>query len=312
MDFDASIEEELARSLRSGVFPVKLAYLGPGADNHRAYSATEGYAQSAGDARATADFLSVIFKDGGWDRYAVAELGPGAGHATVALLTRLAVEGVPPEAYFCADLSEDLLVMTAERVAAEGLAVPVATALCDIESEGGLAAFAQTIGSTPARLLGLFVGVTIGNVENPEGVLSRIRRELPTVRDWIITCALRDPKMSGAQIAAPYQNEAKYRNVSQSLLNAGVPKRSFRVETVFDEVLSAIVSRAIFEEPAAVHFGGSTYHFEPGQAVRCSLSRRFEPQTFEVLLHTAGFSVAHSVHLNGGALGCFHAVHAGA
>ena len=279
-----AIADEIAAGFDRRAFPVKLCYLDVGADIHSEYAASQGYEQATGDGRAIAGFLSSIAGSEGWQSYGLVELGPGDGRLTAAILRGLRTR---PDFYFCAEYSDRLREMVAQRVAAADIGIPdIRTVFGDIEAETGFDALpAPPQGIRP---LGLFLGSTIGNVQDPQATLKNIFRGCPRVADWVVTCSVRDPSLSADELTRPYRTDVFAQGVVQPLRSAGVPSSVYSVDISFDGEQSAILAHAVFKETVVVPFGGREWVFDAGDRIRCFISRRFRPDEFETICVAAG------------------------
>ena len=152
-----------------GQLPLKYAYAGSAAHTHDALARQASYASVVGaeEVRSAAAFLS--------DHPAgqIVEIGPGNEQYSAALLTADRWRG----RYLALDFSRTLLAIAAGRLRS-GLAgaATVSTAFWDVE-QGPTTAIAEwRQGDAP--LVVLFLGQTLGNVEDVPATLRNIRESL--------------------------------------------------------------------------------------------------------------------------------------
>lgn len=269
--------QAVARGIVNGALPLKFAYAGSAAHTHDKLAHHEGYRTVTGAASQVRDAL----RRAGLDEIpALAEIGPGNGVSSLALLALLQDAKRPPQAFLGLDFSRTLLAIAKRNIEKERPAIRFAAALWDAE-EGPTAEIGEWR-PADAPLSVLFVGNTIGNFELPGAALHNIQRSMRAGDTLVVGATLRSEGADAEVMLSPYRNEVLRDAALEPLIASGISPDDigFRLSYEKDEVVGhAVLHRRLFildqELPA-------------GHSVRCFVSRRYLPSEIDDLLSWAG------------------------
>jgi L-histidine N-alpha-methyltransferase len=265
----------------SGTLPLKYAYAGSAAHTHSMLARSGGYLSVIGPTSLEAQAWGCL--PPGSRPSALAEIGPGNGVHTNALLGDLQARGAPVRRYLGLDFSETLLSLCSKRLAAAGSPNPIVhTGVWDVESGPTSLIHEWRRGGEPI-VVGLF-GQTIGNVEDASTTLANVHDSLEPGDTLVLTLALRRHDEPSARALAPYRSGLFHDAVLEPMRAAGIAagdmdlRMSFLDDTVVGEV----------ELRREVTIDG--HRLAAGHRVRCFRSRRFVPDQVPQLLDRAYWS----------------------
>ncbi|MCU7722732.1 L-histidine N(alpha)-methyltransferase [Actinoplanes sp. KI2] len=263
---------EIIAYIAKGQLPLKYAYAGSAAHTHDALAQLETYASVVGsdEVREVASFLRGHAGD------QIVEIGPGNGRHSAALLATAGHYG----RYLGLDFSRTLLGIAAQSLRSGG--VRADTALWDVE-QGPTTAIADWRRG-PSPVVVLFLGQTLGNVEDVPATLRNIRESLRPGDRLLLGLSARVPGATAEDYLAPYRNETFRRAALEPLLAVGVPADAIddRLGYENDEVVvDAVLRTAVTLDDAEL---------AAGERVRCFRSRRFQAAEVVGLLADGGWS----------------------
>jgi L-histidine Nalpha-methyltransferase len=263
---------------RSGYVPLKFAYGGSAAITHDNAARSSQYRTLTANAAFEARQLITVASDRMISH--VCEIGPGNGVHTVAVLRNLAGSTIDVRQYLALDISGGMLDLT-ERALTSEFSLTFSRAVWDIESGPTKVIEAWRPDSAPT--LALLLGLTFGNVESPDDVLSSIRNSLRVGDILAIGVALRTGVQEPDASLSPYQTELFRSAVLEPFAATGIPLDLIDLQLEFHSW--GIEAYAV---PRTVIDIGDT-RIPVGSRIRCFLSRRFEVADLDVLLAATGF-----------------------
>jgi L-histidine Nalpha-methyltransferase len=210
------------------------------------------------------------------------------------LIDAFSAAGTPLAAYVPIDISREQLADVAAAIAAEYPGLPVHAVCADYTAPLHLPDLPQR-----ARRVAFFPGSTIGNFHPTEAAafLRRIRR---TVADDGALVLGVDRRKDAAILNAAYDDAAGV----TAAFNLNMLRRLNReLGADFDQ--SRFVHRAFFNERASrvemhlvslgrqvVHVAGTPVPFEPGETIWTESSYKYDRDTLDLLVTSAGFRIA--------------------
>ncbi|GAB3860531.1 L-histidine N(alpha)-methyltransferase [Dactylosporangium cerinum] len=248
--FESRAHEDLfRRCLQSGVVPPKFSYAGSAAYRHHILAATNGYLAVTDAIALEADMIRHF------DPRQIAEIGPGTGAHTAALLRVLSVAS---PRYLGLDFSRTML-----ELAVPALQGNPDLAVWDVD-EGPSNAIREWRSS--GMVLSLMLGNTLANLDDPEVVLRHVRESLDPGDALLLSVNFADESVDPASIVAAYQTAEFQASVLESFRAANVDTGDLEV-TFGDGELRAFVTLN-----------------DDGRRIQCFRSRRFSPGALEKAL----------------------------
>ena len=278
---DDSHRLAIRRHLAAGVLPLKFAYAGSAARTHAELARSAGYQSVIGTVDLEVACLAVAEQRHRLPR-SIAEIGPGNGVHTLALLDALGEQswqagpglqyglGWQCERYTALDFSSTLLTMASRHIR-PGLDPRTRFAAAQWDMESGSSTILATIRRGCGPLLVCLLGNTIGNVEDAAGVVRDIGAALGPDDILLLGVAL-ESQQSPQERLAPYQSEVFRRAALEPLRWAGVEPDDVDFRLRWEN--GAVVGHAVFRR--ATFVGDTVLPAE--HAVRCFSSRRFRPE----------------------------------
>jgi len=269
--------DAVAQGIVSGALPLKFAYAGSAAYTHDELANHEGYQSVTGASSRVRDALRKVGLD---NVPALAEIGPGNGVSSLALLARLHDAKQPPVAFLGLDFSQTLLAIAKRRFERERPDIRFSEQLWDVEEGPTTKIDEWRPDGAPLTLL--FLGNTIGNLERPGAALRHIQRSMRVGDTLVIGATLRTRDAGAEAMLLPYRNQA-FRNAAlEPLVASGISPDDvdFRLSYEKDEVIGhAVLLRPLFLLDQELPVGHS---------VRCFVSRRHLPSEIDDLVSCAG------------------------
>jgi L-histidine Nalpha-methyltransferase len=257
----------VVRSIAEGRVPLKFAYAGRAARTHDTYARTPGY-QDMNSVEHEADVLLRSDRCGP-DVVEVAEIGPGNGVHSAALLKRIRARGINIRSYLGVDFSPELLEISADNLRTEFAdGIEVSTAVWDVESGP-----AEVIGNwrPPAgRILVCLVGHTLGNFEDPDQVMRDIARALRP-GDLLLASVLLRPAADVDELSmAAYRTNEFRRAALEPMTAVGMNASEMDFSVEYQD--GAFVGKVTLPRGARL----DDIRLPSGFTFRCFMSRRFE------------------------------------
>ena len=285
--FAREVAEGLARAPRT--VPSRWLYDAAGSALFEAITALEEYYPTRAEARILEAHAPAML-DGAGAGAVVVEYGAGAS-----VKTRRVVDAADrPALYVSLDVSDafDAEVDRALSERCPGLEVRrVAGDFLDPHR--------LPIGDAPGTRVGLFLGSTIGNLEDAEivGFLAEARDALGAGARLIVGV---DVKKDRATLEAAYDDAAGVTarfdlNLLARMnreLGADFDLRAFRHEARWNEAESRVEMHLVSARAQRVRVGGEVYRFAPGESIRSEISRKFGPEDLPNLARGAGWTAA--------------------
>lgn len=265
------------RGILAGVLSLKFAYAGSAAYTHDTLTRQEGYQAVTGPASHVRETLRRAGLD---DLPDIVEIGPGNGTTSLALIHQLQDAKQPPRRFLGLDFSRTLLDLAGRNFAAERPDVDFTAGVWDVEGGGTPAIRDWRLGGAPVPVL--FLGSTVGNLEDPAGALRHIHDSMGTGDTLVLGATLRGPGTDAAAMVGPYRTDVFRAAALEPLLACGLgdDDLGFTVEYTGREV----VGTATLRRPVAL----SGAELPAGHRVRCFRSRRFTAAEIDVLIRRAG------------------------
>ena len=214
------------------------------------------------------------------------ELGSGASRKV-----RLLLERLRPISYLGIDISEDFLLTSTQRLAADYPWLDVHAACADFCD--GLELPSDFEIHQP---LMFFPGSSIGNFtpEQARGLLAQLQGVLPPSGGLLIGVDLVKDK---AMLEAAYNDSAHVTaafnlNLLQRIrneLDCDIDPSRFAHRAFFNEAESRIEMHLISREPQDVRLEDRHFHFEPGESLHTENSYKYTLDSFAALAKSAGF-----------------------
>ncbi|WP_433376064.1 L-histidine N(alpha)-methyltransferase [Actinoplanes sp. CA-142083] len=263
--------DAVVRGIRAGVLPLKFAYAGSAAHTHDRLAHGEGYQSVIGAVSHVREALHSAELD---DLSRIAELGPGNGVNSLALLRQLKDIERFPGRFLGLDFSATLLDIAADNFEREMPDVRFAGAVWDAEA-GPTDAIRDWREDEPGPIPLLFLGNTIGNLEDPVATVRNLLASMSTEDTLVIGATLR----GSGDMTKPYENEVFRAAALEPLIACGIDTRllEFRVEYRDHRVVGT-----------ATLLGPVGEGLEAGHEVRCFMSRRFSAAEIEQIIDEAG------------------------
>ncbi|WP_306205006.1 L-histidine N(alpha)-methyltransferase [Actinoplanes sp. RD1] len=280
----ADHHDAVVQGLLSGVLPLKFAYAGSAAYTHDRLARGEGYQSVTGLGTLARRALSEL-REPGAGPVRLAEIGPGNGRHTAEVFRQLRQDKFPPVSYLALDFSETLLEVAAQRLHGDPLlATGLHHSFWDVES-GPTAAIEEWRAGDAASLSVLFVGNTLGNLEDPVAALAHVRHSVRAGDRLILGVTLRDPADDVEALRAPYLTEVFEDAALEPLLALGIDRRLLDLSIVYDASADQVVGevRLLGAVPAG------EAEVPAGHTVRCFRSRRFDLDEVHAIVSAAGW-----------------------
>ena len=214
------------------------------------------------------------------------ELGSGASRKV-----RLLLEGLRPVSYLGIDISEDFLLTSTQRLAADYPWLEVHAACADFSDELKL-----PDDFTLHHPLVFFPGSSIGNFTPLEArkLLGHLHEILPPGGGVLIGVDLVKDR---SVLEAAYNDRAHVTaafnlNLLQRIrqeLDSDIDPSRFAHQAFFNEQDSRIEMHLISREAQDVTIEGQRFHFDAGESLHTENSYKYTLQSFANLAHTAGF-----------------------
>ncbi|HAN47882.1 MAG TPA: hypothetical protein DCQ20_03225 [Nitrospira sp.] len=280
--------EQAVMHVRTGTLPSKFVYLGRGAEEAARYE-EDGY--NASITRAHLATEGALLRLANWEPRGnrIFDVGPGNGSHAVALLQQIATRDDPNLRleYIAVDISDRMANMAATRVQLAFPFARVAVLELDIEKDAPASITCHPDGGD----LTLFLGHTLGNVEDVDSCLRNLRR-LVMNGFVLLNCATMSSKATAADYLRPYRNSQYERGAMAPLVGLGAEPGSLSVEIEFDHDEQAVLTYVVNASPLNLSSpGGSVVVLPAGTRTRVFVSRRFCPTDLESRLVACGFRV---------------------
>ncbi|GIM97372.1 hypothetical protein Ato02nite_091650 [Paractinoplanes toevensis] len=273
----------LLRSIAAGQVPLKFAYVGSAAYTHDRYARTDDYAGMMASAERESDaFLRSRCCDP--TVADLAEIGPGNGEHSAALLAALRAKGLPIRRYLGVDFSSTLLDIS-RRTLDDRFEGDLAIDTAQWDAESSPAPVIEQWRPAAGPVLVCLVGGTLGNFENPLHGLRNIARMLHP-GDLLLTSAFLRPN-SGAinSSMSAYRTDEFRRAALEPMLAVGMNASDLDLSIAYQDGI--FVGEVTLRKDAHLGF----LRLPRGYSFRCFVSRRFDPGEFVGLLEKAGWSI---------------------
>ncbi|AGL18797.1 L-histidine N(alpha)-methyltransferase [Actinoplanes sp. N902-109] len=269
----------VCEGVAAGVLPLKFAYAGSAARTHDRLSREESY-QSVTGAGALA--CKALLDLGHPLPRRIAEIGPGNGRHSIAVLTQVAGSAPAGVDYLALDYSESLMSRAQLNFAHDLPAVNFVPKQWDVET-GPTSGIRDWRGADSGPLPVLFLGNTLGNLEDPVSALEHVLRSTEPGDTLVLGVTLPDESEEATE--APYHNEVFRSAALEPLLALGLDERLLHLDVWYDAPTHCV--KGVVRLGAAVLI--NDIEFPAGHEVRCFLSRRFSVDGVRGLLRLAGW-----------------------
>lgn len=214
------------------------------------------------------------------------ELGSGASRKV-----RLLLEAMRPSSYLGIDISQDFLLDSTRRLAADYPWLEVHAACADFSRN-----MALPVGMKCERLVGFFPGSSIGNFdpEAAEIFLWGLHSLLPSGSGLLIGVDLIKDK---ATLEAAYNDAAGVTaafnlNLLERLrreLKADIEPQHFSHQAFYNEEDSRIEMHLVSRMPQVITVAGERFRFQEGESIHTENSYKYSIEGFQSLANRAGF-----------------------
>ena len=245
--------------------------------------------------------------------YHYVSLGAGTGQKDRSILSSL-LERNPQTCYFPVDMTSEMLRVAVAEVlkdpsAKRSRVLPIQI---DFFDKNNMRALRQILDhlSDGKSILFSILGNTLANFEDDEELLTRVRHDLVTDQDLLLTelawTGSTNPAHQEAA-RAEYKNSNAFREFATSALLQNTDVDINFEQVKFDSIEEYVeeaetVGRAIqikvyyqnLETPKeVVILGGESFHFDAGDTIRLYLSRKYSTQGLDTMIQAAGFRAIH-------------------
>jgi L-histidine N-alpha-methyltransferase len=285
-------QEELVAALARRDVPLKYAYVGDGAATYRALMRSRKHDPAVASARLEIrGLLRAVEADAVPAQ--LCDIGPGDGRHTGALVQALRRSGCSIERYLALDFSS--AVMEIARVALDSqLPADQCWRRWDFEL-GPTPALTEWRAAGPALLV--LGGMTLGNAEDPVGVVSHLRESMEFGDLALISVGLAPPAGETPSRYTPSPALAATALHALALAGLQTDGGTFRLE--FDRELSAVIGHFELSRPQQCALGDETLSFAEGERIRCFIYRRFtRPQVDNIVARSGMTLLAEVVELD--------------
>jgi Histidine-specific methyltransferase, SAM-dependent len=285
-DFESEAHKaQFARCLWAGVVPPKFSYSGSAAYSHAALASTDGYRTVTNAVELEVGMVRSHLSLAG--ECQIAEIGPGSGGHTVALIGGIssASDGLGVR-YLGLDFSATLLGIARpvlKSVALSGLEV----ATWDID-EGPTDAISRWRSS--GMVLAVMVGNTLANLDDPVTALRNIRVSLKVGDALLLSVNLADDQVGPEEMTSPYRTPEFRATVLEPFRAAGIDIDACKFDILYQdhEVMAFVTLGADYQHDQGV--------LPAGWRIRSFRSRRFSGDIFRSYLTQSGF-LPSDIHL---------------
>ncbi|HEX3958852.1 MAG TPA: L-histidine N(alpha)-methyltransferase [Trebonia sp.] len=263
------------KALSKSAVPGKFAYVGEAATTYDIHALTNEYSQVTRSVADESSLLSEVLGNEFDSIRTLADVGPGNGLHSGALLRRLSAEANwTPDEYLAVDYSSRMADLAMENIKQLVRKIHVNSFIFDIESE-----FTQGSCYLPSSFESVYflLGNTIGNVESIPRAINGIRSLAGNGARLLIGCALFGEHRSEESYLRPYRMETYIDCVLRPFAMIGVPRPLMEFAVEFDPNLRVISTLVRFKEDLKIDVLGESVEMKAGSTIRCALSRRFLP-----------------------------------
>jgi L-histidine Nalpha-methyltransferase len=272
------------RGVLNHELPLKYAYAGSAAHTHDLLAHEEGYQSVIGT---VAHELAAIHTAGKRSRlHHIAEIGPGNGSHTLALLGELQTTGTLPLSYLALDFSRTLLALMLGRAARELPDLPTDSQVWDIEE--GPTKLIHQWRPDQGSISVLFLGNTVGNLKDPVGALRHLHDSVRAGDTLVVGATLQGPEADTDKMVQPYLTAAFRAAALQPLIQAGIPADALDFWPFYRD--GAVFGEAVLTRPVTV----DGHPLNQGHSVRCFMSRRFTDDNLSQMVREAGWHIVHT------------------
>lgn len=292
---------EFLAALTEKSIPLKFAYTGSAAFTHDTLARQASYKEVVGSTDLEVSALCQAALPQSFPTH-MCDVGPGNGLHSSLLIERLLAEGYPLKKYLALDFSSTLLGICAVEFGKRFPELELVSATWDFET-GPTSAISQWRGITP--VLVLLTGHTLGNPEDPPGVLRNISASCASGDYFLIGVALMTKGIQEEALLSTYRNEMFKAAALEPLRMAGIPVDQGEFSLHFSGELNAIVGIFTCGAPVTVEHGPALVTLARGEQVRCFISRRFNDDEVKAMLGDAGWEVLSTSYDDAGAHGVY-------
>ena len=275
-------------ALARGTLPSRFIYVGAAAKTHNAFALT------APPARVALELdLELACVKAAWGQAlpaisTIIDIGSGNGRHAAALMRRMHLdEGLRAKAYIAVDYSIELADMACRELRAAHPDIATSSVSLDLENVMPRALLAADVSES----MHLFLGNTLGNVENVDEVILHLRELVASTGRLLVSCALFDSNAPSESYTAPYNSNEYKRGVAQPMVMLGVADDAMQIDVRMHRATRTVITTMTFQREVEVEAGSARQRLLAGTAFRCFQSRRFERSELPALFAAQGFRV---------------------
>jgi excisionase family DNA binding protein len=274
--------------------PLKLEYLGEGADRYAAISAPE-----IGGGSETEIILQYKEKLNDYlssKRFNLVDIGTGDGKKAALFISHV-LPGV--SSYSGLDISKRMLDLAGETMSVAHPELTYEQFVDDFEY-GNISKTTYYLNRRyQQNNLILFLGNTIGNLSDAHRVLINLRDSMGSQDLLMVGLAFYNPK----NIPVSSYNGETVTNLLWTIPGKiGIERKDAKIYSTYNESKRQIECQLEFTNNWNKSFGGNSINFNTGQKVRVAISRRFTRDDIFELFAKAGFKIEIFVHDKNNAL----------
>jgi L-histidine Nalpha-methyltransferase len=282
--FDApGHRESVVRGIVHGVLPLKYAYAGSAAYTHDRLAHEEGYQSVIGAVAHEAEVITAAGVEKDLTR--IVEVGPGNGNHSLQLLSRLRASGENLGSYLGLDFSRTLLTLFQRNVEGRVPGLSLGFDIWDVEAGASDVIIEQWRKDNGGGIVVLFLGNTVGNVEDPVAVLRNIYESVRFGDTIIVGATLRGPDADADKALQPYLTDVFAAAALEPLIAAGIDADALDFWPDYRDgvvIGFATVRRSVSLDGVCL---------EEGKTIRCFASKRFTADGIESMIREAGWRV---------------------
>lgn len=274
------IDKDLEFYLSKNIIPVKYAYILTAANFHSAYASSQNYKSIVGINK---EVYNVLLKYIQKKDYDYCEIGADDGIISCDIINFLKSSGLIFNHHFFLDFSVELLKkceLTTKKLLKN---LKCDFVQCDVENDILNLPF-----NCSSKKVLLFLGNTLGNVENEFEVLQRIYNFMNRDDFLIIGLTLSNKNFDELK---PYSNALFRESVLEFLRIIGIEPYINNYSLKYDESENEVIGEYRLEKP----FRYKNIKFKQGDKIRCFKSKRYTLKYCQNVFEKVNFKIVETM-----------------
>jgi len=282
-------EAELITAIQGrGEIPLKFAYLGEGATfwDSIARERSNGSGINSDENRLLTKRIGSLLSGIEAERINLIDIGCGNGEPVFPILD--ALRGKERSfTYVPLDISSEMIEIASTTISNRYPGVQIKPVVMDFEL-GQFSEQMYDLKQDGSVNILLFLGNTLGNHSDLNRVLSNFRDSM-TSKDFLIV-GNELTNLAKVQKIIPHYTTKAVENLTTYILKVmNVPEKSYTCDVQWNEKLSQIEVRAIFQKDVPLEIAGESFILEKGESLLLARSRKFTEYTATKLFTDVGF-----------------------